>query len=59
MKIKIKIRGGCPEDQRKARDALSIAMMNLRRRQAHEGKEKAEYKIETACRGSRSAGWKN
>lgn len=59
MKIKIKIKGGSQEDQKRARDALSLAMMNLRRRQAHEGKEKAEYKIETACRGSRSAGWKN
>ena len=59
MKIKIKIKGGSPEDQKKARDALSLAMMNLRRRQAHEGKEKAEYKIKTACRGIRSAGWKD
>lgn len=59
MKIKIKIIGGTADEQKFFRDEMNMLLVKMRRRQEHEGKKPAEYKIKAACRGVRSAGWKD
>lgn len=59
VKIKIKIIGGATDEQKFFRDEMNMLLVKMRRRQKHEGKKAVEYKIKAACRGVRSAGWKD
>lgn len=59
VKIKIKIIGGTTDEQKFFRDEMNMLLVKMRRRQKHEGKKPAEYKIKAARRGVRSAGWKD